>query len=150
MTKVQFQLGGTLNFLVEKPEGYALMTVRHEGFTITARGEDMAYKLATGMQVGVQVSYVDAKGHPATIDGDVAWSSSDESIVMVTADTSDSTRATVVGVGDNIGMAQVTATADADLGSGVRQIVTPADVEVVAGEAIAGQIAITGEATPVP
>lgn len=150
MTTVQFQLGGTLNFLVDEPNGYALMTVSYGAFSITARGEDMAYKLATGMQVGVQVSYVDAKGHPATVDGEVEWSSSDESIVHVEVDPADSTRATVVGVGDNVGIAQVTATADADLGQGVRQILTTSDVEVVAGEAIAGTIQITGEATPVP
>lgn len=148
MTTVQFQLGGTLKFLTE--EGYALMTITHDGFTITARGENMAYKLATGMQVGVQVSYVDAKGHPATVDGEVDWSSSDASIVTVTADAADTTKATVVGIGDNVGLAQVTATADADLGQGVRQILTTSDVEVVAGEAIAGTIQITGEAVPVP
>ena len=51
MTTVQFQLGGTLKFVTED-EGYALMTVTHEGFTITARADNMAYKLATGMQVG--------------------------------------------------------------------------------------------------
>jgi hypothetical protein len=150
-TTIKFDLGGTLKFLVE-PEARAgaMMTITHDGFSITAWGEDMAYKLATGMQVGVKVSYVDSKGHPAAIDGDVSWSSSDESIVTVTADAADSFAATVVGVGDNVGIAQVTASADADLGAGVRNILTTSDVEVVAGEAIAGTIAITGEATPVP
>jgi hypothetical protein len=150
MTTVAFTLGGTLDFRLDEPHGYSLITLTYQGFTITARGDDMAYKLATGMQVGVQVSYVDSKGHPATVDGEVEWSSSDESIVTVTADTADSTKATVVGFGDNVGIAQVTATADADLGQGVRQILTTSDVEVVAGEAIAGTIAITGAATPVP
>ena len=98
----------------------------------------MAYKLATGMQVGVQVSYVDAKGHPATVDGDVEWSSSDEMIATVTADAADSTKATVVGVGTVLGIAQVIATADADLGQGVRQIMTTSDVEVVAGKTTGG------------
>lgn len=149
MTTVEFQLGGILNFS-EGKKGYALLTLTHQGFTVTARGDDMAYKLATGMQVGVQVSYVDAKGHPATVDGDVEWSSSDEMIATVTADAADSTKATVVGVGTVLGIAQVIATADADLGQGVRQIMTTSDVEVVAGEAIAGQITVTGEAVPVP
>jgi hypothetical protein len=149
MTTVEFQLGGTLRFRTEE-QGHALMTLTHGAFTVTARGDDMAYKLATGMQVGVQVSYVDAKGNPAVVDGDVAWSSSDESIATVTVDTADSTKATVVGVGTVLGIAQVIATADADLGQGVRQIMTTADVEVVAGEAIAGTITVTGEAVPVP
>ena len=56
----------------------------------------MAYKLSTGFQVGVQVSYVDAKGHPAAVDGPVTWSSSDATIATVTADAVDSTLATVV------------------------------------------------------
>lgn len=147
MTTIDFTFGGTLKFSEEK-KGYALMTLTYGNFTVTARGDDMAYKLATGFKVGVQVSYVDAKGHPATVDGEVTWGSSDETIATVTVDPSDSTRATVTGVGDNLGIAQVTSSADADLGQGVRQVLTTADVEVVAGEAISGTITVTGEATP--
>jgi hypothetical protein len=149
VTSIDFTLGGTLVFS-EGKKGYALMTLTYGNFTVIARGDEMAYKLATGFQVGVQVSYVDAKGNPAAVDGPVSWSSSDPTIATVTVDANDSTRATVVGVGDNLGIAQVTTTADADLGQGVRQILTTVDVEVVAGEAISGTITVMGEAVPVP
>jgi hypothetical protein len=149
MAKIDFTLGGSLVFS-EEETGYALFTLTYGNFSVTAKGDEMAYLLASGFQVTVQVSYVDAKGHPADVDGEVAWESSDENIATVTVDTTDSTKAIVVGIGDTIGIAQITTTADADLGQGVRQIITTADVEVVAGEAIAGTIAITGEATPTP
>ena len=45
MTTVNFQLGGTLKFVVEEPEGYATMTITYDSFTIKAKGDDMAYKL---------------------------------------------------------------------------------------------------------
>lgn len=149
MTSIDFTLGGTLVFS-EGKKGYALMTLTYGNFTITARGEDMAYKLATGFQVGVAVSYVDAKGHPATVDGPVAWGSSDESIAAVMVDSDDTTKAMVLGIGTNIGIAQITTTADADLGQGVREVITTVDVEVVAGEAISGTIGVSGEAEPIP
>lgn len=109
----------------------------------------MSYTLAVGTQVHVQVSYVDAAGNPATIDGDVSWSSSDETIATVMADAGDSTKAIVRAVG-KLGQAQITATADADLGEGVRALITPMDVEIVAGEAVAGTIAPVGGAEPIP
>ena len=49
-----------------------------------------------------------------------------------------------------IGQVQVTATADADLGAGVRNIVTPLDIVVVAGEAMSGAITPVGPAEPIP
>jgi hypothetical protein len=48
-----------------------------------------------------------------------------------------------------LGQAQVTATADADLGSGARNIMTVADIQVVSGEAVAGTIQPVGEAEPI-
>jgi hypothetical protein len=39
---------------------------------------------------------------------------------------------------------QITATADADLGAGVRNLVTVCDITIVAGEAVAGTIAPIG------
>ena len=46
------------------------------------------------------------------------------------------------------GTAQITATADADLGEGVRELITLLDVNVVAGEAVAGTISVVGSAQP--
>ena len=145
---VQFQLGGTLRFVTEEA-GYCLVTLRYRDFTVTARANDMAYNLASGMQVHVEVKYVDVNGNPAEVDGEVTWESSDESVIEVAVDEADSSRATVQAVG-GIGQAQVTATADADLGEGTRELVTPMDVTVVAGEAMSGTISPVGSAEPIP
>lgn len=150
MTTVQFQLGGTLKFLVEEaaPVGSAMLTVHYEGFTITAKG-DVMYTLGADHMVNMQVSYVDAAGNPAAVDGAVAWASSDETLATVTPDSSDSTIVKVVPVGP-LGQVQITATADADLGAGVTSLITTADIQIVAGEAVAGTIAPVGDAIPKP
>lgn len=109
----------------------------------------MAYTLASRMQVHVQVAYLDAAGNPAVVDGPVAWASSNASTIDVVVDAVDSSKALVRAVGP-VGQAQVTATADADLGSGVRNLVTPMDVTVAAGEAVSGTISPVGAAEPIP
>jgi len=67
----------------------------------------------------------------------------------VTPQTGDSTIVTVVPVGPT-GQIQITATADADLGAGVRNLVTVCDIQIVAGEAVAGTISPVGAPTPKP
>jgi hypothetical protein len=146
MPTVEFNLGGTLRFLVEEDIA-ALVTLNYGNFTITARGDKMAYTLPIDYAVKAHVSYVDRAGNPAVVDGDVAWASSDESIVTVQVDASDSSNVTI-GAMSKIGQAQVSATADADLGTGTREIITLMDVSVVAGEAVAGTISPVGDAIP--
>ena len=149
MTTAKIKLEGTLE-LVTEPEGRCIVTVDWGGSRkVTARGEDMSYTLASGTQVSVQVAYVDAAGNPATVDGEVTWGSSDGAAVQVAVDAADSTKATVQAVGP-VGLVQVTATADADLGAGTRELTTVMDVDVVAGEAVAGTISPTGPAEPIP
>ncbi len=86
------------------------------------------------------IAYVDAKGNPAKVDGAPQWSSSDEGVFTVAQD-ADGFAATITPIG--LGTAQVRVTADADVGSGVQEIITLGDVEVVAGTAVAGNISIT-------
>lgn len=105
------------------------------------------YTLPVDHLVSMQVTYVDAGGNPAKVDGEVLWASSDDTILTVNTDPSDSSMCTVTPAGQ-LGQAQVTATPDADLGSGVRQLITTADIEVVAGEAVAGSIQPLGEPQP--
>jgi hypothetical protein len=145
---IAFTLGGTLRFITEPSRAGCFVTLRFGNLTVTARGNEMAYTLASGMQVHLQVGYVDAAGNPATIDGDVAWSSSDPAVADVVVDAGDTTKVTVRAVGPT-GQVQVTATADADLGEGVRQIITPLDVTIAAGEAVAGTISPVGPAEPI-
>jgi hypothetical protein len=150
MTTVEFQLGGTLKFIVDEPASRpgARVTIRYGGLTLTAWGDAMAYKLPNDKVIGVKVSYVDSKGNPATIDGDVVWDTSDSDTATVETDIGDSAQAKIVPSGA-VGQVQVTATADADLGEGVREIITTMDVEIVAGEAVAGTIAPVGEPQPI-
>jgi hypothetical protein len=152
MTTIQFQLGGTLKFIVEESvsRAGAFVTLNFGAITVTARGDDMAYTLPDGNKVKVKISYVDNQGNPATVDGEVSWSSSDETIAMVQADGADSTQAVVTTTqGGTIGQMQITARADADLGEGIRELITTMDVEVVAGEAVAGTIEPVGPSEPI-
>lgn len=109
----------------------------------------MAYTLPDDRTIFVQVAYVDARGHPATVDGDVAWASSDTMIANVGVKQGDSTSAQIIP-GANLGQAQITATADADLGAGVTSVICTLDVTVVAGSAVAGVITPQGEPQPFP
>jgi hypothetical protein len=127
----------------------SLITVRFGSFSITARGDKVVYTLPADMQVEVQVSYVDASGNPATVDGDVTWSSSDDTIVQVQVNSADSTLCEVIAPGP-VGNAQVTATADADLGAGSTPIVCLMDVTVASGQAVSGTIQPVGPPEPIP
>jgi hypothetical protein len=147
---LQFQLGGTLKFLIDEPASRpgARVTIRYDGLTLTAWGDGMAYKLPNDKMIAVQVAYVDSRGNPAQVDGDVSWDISDANIATVESNAGDSTQAVVTPIGP-VGQVQITATADADLGSGVRELITTMDVEIVAGEAIAGTITPVGEPQPI-
>jgi hypothetical protein len=107
----------------------------------------MAYTLPNDHLVQVQVAYVDSHGNPANIDGAVTWDTSDANIATVDVDANDSTRATVTPNGQ-VGQVQVSCSADADLGEGTRELVTTMDIEIVAGEAVAGTISPVGAPQP--
>ena len=96
----------------------------------------------------MEVAYVDADNNPATVDGAVTWASSNEAIATVVS--IGPTAAMIAATrGGSLGTAQITATADADLGSGTRELLTTFDVTVVAGEAVSGTISPTGAPTPI-
>jgi hypothetical protein len=130
------------------PKILAVLTITYDRFTITAKG-DVMYTLPVDKMVKMQVAYVDAEGNPAAVDGDVTWESSDDTIVKVTPETGDSTIVTVFPEGP-VGQVQITATADADLGAGTSELITVCDIQIVAGEAVAGTIAPVGEPTDKP
>ena len=135
------------------PSLTAVVTARYDGFITTSTGGSMAYTLPADKQVELKISYVDANNNPATIDGAVTWETSDAEIAScspVTDDPLEDNSHVVLVPGSKVGNCQITAKADADLGSGVRELVTPFDVTVVGGEAIAGTIEPVGEATDKP
>jgi hypothetical protein len=110
-------------------------------------GKCMSYTIMVDYSIKVTVAYTDQYGNPAVIDGDVIWASSDDTIVQVFTESGNSLNA-MVKAQTKTGQAQVTATADADLGEGVRSLVTLMDVSVVAGEAVAGTITPQGDPIP--
>jgi len=147
--RIEIIFGNTLK-IEEAAEPVALgtceITVQFDQFIITAKG-DVMFNLPADHTVQMQVAYTDSKGNPATIDNDVEWTTSDASIVSVQVDADDSTIVKVTPVG--VGQAQVTATVDADIGEGERELVTLADITVIGGEAVAGTITPVGAPTPI-
>jgi hypothetical protein len=95
----------------------------------------MAVTMKDTEKVGLAIEAVDAKGNPAKLDGIPAWAVSDPAgLALTVAD--DGLSASVAAVGP-LGNFQVTVSADADLGAGVRELIGILDVEIVAGEAVA-------------
>lgn len=112
------------------------VTLRFGAFIVSFQG-DFMFTLPDDATANAAVAYVDAKGKPAKVDGAPVWSSSDEAILTVVA-AADGMSAVVTPV--DLGTAQVKIVADADLGAGVTEIITLGDVEVVGGQAVAGNV----------
>lgn len=94
-----------------------------------AEESEITVQLTADQQVDLSISGQDSYGNPVNISGDTAWTSSDESIVTVTA--SDPNHATAVAVGPT-GSAAVTVTNDVDRdGSG--DFIGSIAIDVVAG-----------------
>src|SRR5262245_27492916 len=109
----------------------------------TDEGEIFMLVLTDLQKVTLSVSFVDAAGNPATVDGAPTWSSSDSSITVVTP-SADGLTAVASTVGP-LGTSEVSVTADADLGTGVTPVTGTLDVQVVASQATAATI---GTGTP--
>lgn len=86
------------------------------------------------------LSYVDAKGKPAKVDGVPVWTPPDAALasLAVAADGMSAVMTLVDPI--QLGAGQVRIDADADMGAGVKPLVTLGDFEVVAGEAVAGNV----------
>ena len=91
--------------------------------------------LTAGRAKPVNLVINDKKGNPARVDGMPVWTSSDESVATVTP-SEDGMSATILSLGTT-GTAQISVTADADLGEGVREMTGSALIDVIAGEAFA-------------
>ena len=112
-------------------------------FTTKAR---INMRLNTLQQVLVTINPVNRIGQPAPIDGQVVWESSDPSVEIT--NTSDDGK-TITLTARNPGASQITATFDADLGEGVRNILASGAVEVTLAEAVTGELAF-GDPTDQP
>jgi hypothetical protein len=138
---VNVLFGGTVALqLVPYKTGYVLVTVRFGNYAVTMKGTDkMAYTVSVDNPVEFQVEYFDAHDNPAVVDGEVTWSLSDPTFGTIAVDATNSMLATVTPSG-TLGNCQIAANADADLGTGVKNITTLGDLTFVAGEAVAGRI----------
>jgi hypothetical protein len=151
---LNLNIGGGLTVQFVHPEPpppspiRCVVTARFDGFTMKGDAP-VVYKLPDDKQINVQVQYLDSKGRPAQVDGDVVWATSDETIVAVTVSPNDSTQAQIAPAGqDLLGQVQISATADADIGEGVNHVVCTLDVELIGGEAVIGQITPVGDPQP--
>jgi hypothetical protein len=113
-------------------------TVHLDGATLTFTG-DFSMLLPIDKQlIGCTISYVDAAGNAAVVDGAPVWATDRADLLSLTP-TSDGMGCDIVPVGPP-GSGQITVTADADLGEGMRELVTLGMIECVAGDAVAGVI----------
>lgn len=86
------------------------------------------------------VTWLDGRGFPATVDGDTVFASDNEAVAKVSTDADGKPQLEITGSPGQT--CQITATADADLGAGTRQVIATGTVEVVAGEAVTGTLNI--------
>lgn len=96
--------------------------------------------------VDVTIKFVDSKGKPAKVDGVPTWSV-DNTDVVDSLTPSDDGMSAKLHITDNVGAAQLTVTADADLGSGVTTITSVDTVSVIPGDAVAANFTF-GTVTP--
>jgi hypothetical protein len=94
----------------------------------------MAFIMTDVQKVSLAVQPVDAAGNPAALDGAPVWTSTDPAVLTVTA-APDGLSAEAVAVGP-LGTAQVSVSADADMGAGVTTITGVLDVQVMASAAV--------------
>jgi hypothetical protein len=151
---ITVQFGGSvdinLHLAPPKPEPQILTIIKttYQSFVCASIGDHMAYTLPVGQLINVEVEYVDSGGNAARVDGEIEWTTSNDQIAQLVVDEQDSSMCRILAVNDT-GDVQVTATADADMGDGIREIITLLDLTVVAGEAIAGTINVTGTPEPI-
>jgi hypothetical protein len=150
MNQLEISFGTPLRVIVSRDDLPAIVSRLRikSGLLEVETGGPFMFVMPIGYYIDLQVSYVDSAGNPAVVDGPVSWASSDEALVTAVVDAADSSKCRMTSL-QTVGQAQVTATADADLGTGVRSLVTLMDVSIVAGEAVAGTINPIGQAQPV-
>ena len=125
------------------PKPKAQVTLRLGTFSVTFVG-DYSMQLPDDKVVTASVSYKDAKGFAAQVQGAPVWASDNADVASVVA--SDDGFSATITPGNSLGMAQISVTADADLGDGVENVVALGSIEVIAGKAVAGDVSF-GEPT---
>jgi len=126
--------------LVAEPSGTTHRAVFSFEFdNLSFRGENMSATMQAYTYATLSVQWNDKNGAPVKVDGPTTWASSDPSTLQVTVATGNPQIANLYAPGP-VGKAQIQATADADLGEGVKTVTSTIEVEVIAGEAVGGEI----------
>ena len=116
-------VGDTIRRFQPGPAVHIQIVEEDMGFTIGVDDSAKRFRL----------KITDKHGNPAKVDGAPVWAISDPGLLTIAQD--DDGMAGAIGGAGPIGVGQLTVTADADLGDGVKTITGTADIEVVAGEA---------------
>lgn len=99
----------------------------------------MSATMQTKTYATVSVQWKDSGGNIVKVDGPTKWESSAANILQCTVASGNPQIANLYAPGP-VGTAQVMATADADLGEGVKAVTATIDVQVISGEAVGGEI----------
>ena len=94
----------------------------------------MALVLTNAQKVGLSLQPLDQYGNPARVDGTPLWGLSDET--LGTLDVAPDGLSAEFTTSGTLGVEQVNATADADLGAGVRPITATLDIQIEPSEAV--------------
>jgi len=117
------------------------------GFAIEV-GDPIMQIIKDTQKIPFTVSFVDSKGNPAAVENPQA-NVGDATVLGVTldpqGDDASKVSGTVSALGP-LGSTQLSVTVDSLVGDGEQQLVATADVQVVAGQAVVGNISF-GEAT---
>lgn len=108
----------------------------------------MTQIMTVTQECDVSVAYYDANNQPAQVDGIPVWSVSDDSVLALTV--ADDGMSGVVSSKGVVGVSQLSISADADMGQGVRSLVSLADFEIVANEAVTANVSIGAPREIVP
>ena len=116
-------------------------------------GQAQPMQASATMQVGtmatLSVEWKDKGGNTVAVDGPTSWVSSDPATVQVQVATGNPQIANLYAPGP-IGTASVQATADADLGEGVKSVTATISITVTGGQATGGEITFTQYPSQVP
>jgi hypothetical protein len=142
MEKIEVHFGSPLRVVVQEApspaNGWAVVGLQVEQFTV--KGENMSASMGVGTHATVSVEWHDKGGNPVGVEkGTMSWASSDTAVCEVTVATGNPQIANLYAP-SKIGKVQIHATGDADLGDGVQTVTATIDVEVIGGQAIAGEI----------
>ncbi len=143
------ELWKLLSLIQHKKEITRIATYAFNGVSFTAKGDKMGLTVSSSEvpgTVSVSVSYVDAKGKPAKVDGIPVWAASDATVVDSVTPAEDGMSAEL-HITDTIGVSQVTNVADVDVGEGIKSLESVDTISVIAAEAVAANFTF-GAVTP--